>query len=368
MPAAIGARQAGAVQSVTTMKIFYTLVSAVLLTGCSDSQTTPDTESGYIDLPLAFETPSNFPQPDYDFAANPPTQKGFELGKKLFYDGRLSSDGVISCGFCHEQSSAFTHHGHTFSQGVDGRSGTRNTPSIQNLAFQNVFMYDGATDHLDLQPVIPLTSEVEMDANLEAVVAMLNADAGYQKLFTQAFPGKPINTENMLKALGQFMAMVTSSNAKFDHYRRNEPGGNLTETESQGYAVFSNKCASCHATDLFTDHSFRNNGLAVNPQINDLGRYRVTELETDRYKFKVPSLRNVEKTAPYMHDGRFGTLEAVLNHYAAGVQDSPTLDPLLKVNGTPGIALSPQEKTQLIAFLKTLTDYDYLSDRRFSEF
>lgn len=368
MPAAIGAREAGAVQSFAIMKIFHTLLIVGLFWGCSGSGDTIENESAYIDVPLAFDTPSNFPPPDYDFASNPPTQKGFELGKKLFYDGRLSSDGVISCGFCHEQSSAFTHHGHTFSQGVDGRSGTRNTPSIQNLAFQNVFMYDGATGHLDLQPVIPLTSEVEMNANLEAVVAMLNADVVYQKLFAQAFPGKPINTENMLKALGQFMAMVTSSNSKFDHFRRNEPGGNLTETELQGYAAFNNKCASCHATDLFTDHSFRNNGLAVNPQINDLGRYRVTELETDRYKFKVPSLRNVEKTAPYMHDGRFGTLEAVLNHYSVGVQDSPTLDPLLKANGSPGIPLSAQEKIQLIAFLKTLTDYDYLSDRRFSEF
>ncbi len=345
---------------------FFSLIFVILLAGCSDPENRSETP--YIDVPLAINVPSNFPQPDYDFAANPPTQKGFELGKKLFYDGRLSSDGVISCGFCHEQSSAFTHHGHTFSQGVDGRSGTRNTPSIQNLAFQNVFMYDGAADHLDLQPVIPLTSEVEMNASLEAVVAMLNADAGYQKLFAQAFPGKPINTENMLKALGQFMAMVVSSNSKFDHYRRNEPGGSLTETELQGYAVFNNKCVLCHASDLFTDHSFRNNGLAVNPQLNDTGRYRVTELESDRYKFKVPSLRNVEKTAPYMHDGRFGTLEAVLNHYSAGIQDSPTLDPVLKTGGTPGIPLSTVEKTQLIAFLKTLTDYDYLSDSRFSEF
>lgn len=350
------------------MKISYLITPILaLVLGCSDSD--PDSEqSGYIDVPLEFSVPSNFPPLAYNLETNPPTQKGFELGKKLFYDGRLSSDGVISCGFCHEQSSAFTHHGHTFSQGANGVNGTRNTPSIQNLAFQDAFMYDGASDHLDLQPIIPLTSEIEMDGNLESIVAMLNSDPEYRKLFGAAFPNKPINTENMLKALSQFMVMVTSSNSKFDKYRRNEPGGNLNETELQGYAVFSNKCASCHATDLFTDHSFRNNGLPVNPLINDVGRFRVTELETDRYKFKVPSLRNVEKTAPYMHDGRFGSLEAVLNHYADGIQNSPTLDPILNQNGNLGIALSAVEKTQIIAFLKTLTDYEYLSDSRFSEY
>lgn len=350
------------------MKIsYFTCIVFVALSGCSDSDSV-SSDPDYIDVPLAFEIPSNFPALAYDLETNPPTQMGFELGKKLFYDGRLSSDGTISCGFCHEQSSAFTHHGHTFSQGVNGANGTRNTPSIQNLAFQNIFMYDGAVDHLDLQPLVPLTSAIEMDGNLESIVALLNNDTQYKKLFGLAFPGKPINSENMLKALGQFMAMMVSSNSKFDKYRRNEAGGNLNETEQQGLVVFNQKCASCHATDLFTDDSFRNNGLAVNPQLNDVGRYRVTDLESDRYKFKVPSLRNVEKTAPYMHDGRFGTLEAVLNHYSNGVQNSATLDPILNQNGILGIAITASEKTQLIAFLKTLTDNEYLSDRRFSEY
>lgn len=348
------------------MRINPIIIAALAFAGCSDSEFVSEPE--YVDVPLAFEVPSNFPALAYNLETNPPTQKGFELGKKLFYDGRLSSDGVISCGFCHEQSSAFTHHGHAFSQGVNGVSGTRNTPSIQNLAFQNVFMYDGVSGHLDLQPIIPLTSEIEMDGNLENIVAMLNADAHYRQLFALAFPGKPIDTEHMLKALSQFMVMVTSSNAKFDHFRRGESGGDLSEIETSGYAVFNAKCASCHATDLQTDHSFRNNGLPVNPLINDLGRFIVTDLESDRYKFKVPSLRNVEKTAPYMHDGRFGTLEAVLNHYSSGVQDSATLDPILKAGGNLGIPLSAIEKIQLIAFLKTLTDYQYLSDRRFSEY
>ena len=263
-------------------------------------------------MPLAFTVPSNFPPLAYNIALNPPTEKGFELGKKLFYDGRLSSDGVVSCGFCHIQENAFTHHGHVFSHGVGDNIGTRNTPSIQNLGYQTAFMYDGAASHLDLQPIIPFTSPIEMNGNFTAAIAMMKSDATYQKLFAVAFKDGKINSENMLKALSQFMLMVTSSNSRFDKYRRNEVGGTLTTEELAGYDIFKTKCSSCHATDLMTDNSFRNNGLAINPKLNDVGRYRVTQLATDYYKFKVPSLRNVEKTAPYMHDGRFGTLEAVL--------------------------------------------------------
>ncbi|WP_264565302.1 cytochrome-c peroxidase [Flavobacterium sp. N3904] len=334
-----------------------------LFFGCSN-----ENEDNYIDVPLTFTVPSNFPPLAYNIALNPPTEKGFELGKKLFYDGRLSSDGVVSCGFCHIQENAFTHHGHVFSHGVGDNVGTRNTPSIQNLGYQTAFMYDGAASHLDLQPIIPFTSPIEMNGNFNDAIAMMKSDATYQKLFAVAFKDGKINSENMLKALSQFMLMVTSSNSRFDKYRRDEVGGTLTTEELAGYEIFKTKCSSCHATDLMTDNSFRNNGLAVNPQIKDVGRYRVTQLAVDYYKFKVPSLRNVEKTAPYMHDGRFGTLESVLDHYASGVVNSETLDPILNQNGKLGIALTNQEKTQVIAFLKTLTDNQYLTDKRFSEF
>lgn len=334
-----------------------------LLLSCSSND---DVE--YTDIPLNFEKPSNFPATTYDFTNNPPTEKGFELGKKIFYEDRLASDGVISCGFCHIQQDAFTHHGHTFSHGVENAIGTRNTPSIQNLAYRTSFMWDGASTHLDLMPIIPITSEVEMNGNFAQIIAMMNGDKEYQKLFGHAFPNKPIDSEHMLKALGQFMVMITSSNSKFDKFRRNESGGTLTQTEQEGYALFNQKCASCHATDLQTDNSFRNNGLSVDKSLNDIGRFRVTELESDRYKFKVPSLRNIEKTAPYMHDGRFLTLEAVMNHYSSGVVNSSTLDPILNNNGNLGIPLTNSEKLKIIAFLKTLTDNQYLTDKRFSEF
>lgn len=322
----------------------------------------------YIDVPIAMEVPSNFPKLAYDTSSNPPTQKGVELGKKLFYDGRLSSDGLISCAFCHIQEHAFTHHGHTVSHGVNDKAGTRNATPIQNLAFQQSFMWDGAADHLELQPIIPLTSTIEMDASLGDVVAMMKADASYAKLFRKAFKNGAVDTENMLKALSQFMAVMVSSNSRFDKFRRNEPGGVLDAEELQGYQLFNSKCATCHATDLMTDGSFRNNGLPPNPKINDMGRYGITRLDADRYRFKVPSLRNVEKTAPYMHDGRFGTLEAVMDHYTSGMADSPSLDPQLKSGNKPGILLSSIEKAQIVSFLKTLTDRQFLTDKRFSEY
>lgn len=327
-----------------------------------------DDAEEYQNIPIDFQVPSNFPPLAYDLTNNPLTEKGFELGKKLFYDGRLASDGLVSCGFCHIQEDAFTHHGHTVSHGVDNNVGNRNTPPIQNLAFQTAFMWDGATTHLDLQPIIPFTSPIEMNGNFSNAITMMKGDATYRKLFKQAFADGEINSENMLKALGQFMVMVTSSNSKFDKFRRNEVGGLLTSEELDGYEIFNEKCASCHATDIFTDNSYRNNGLPVNPAVNDIGRYRVTELAEDLYKFKVPSLRNIEKTAPYMHDGRFFTLDAVLNHYASGVVNSATLDSSLNNSGVLGIPLTSSEKTKLIAFLKTLTDYDYLSNPKFAEY
>lgn len=333
-----------------------------MVCGCSND------DDEYQNVPLSFQVPSNFPELAYDLSNNPLTQKGFELGKKLFYDGRLSSDGIVSCGFCHIQADAFTHHGHSFSHGVGDNIGTRNTPPIQNLAFQTAFMWDGATTHLDLQPIIPLTSPIEMNGSFSQIIAMMKADPVYVKLFKQAFSDGQINSENMLKALGQFMVMAVSSNSRFDKFRRNEPGGVLSEDELEGYAIFNQKCASCHATDLFTDNSFRNNGLSINPQINDVGHYRVTELLQDKYKFKVPSLRNIEKTAPYMHDGRFYTLEAVLNHYSNGVQNNLNLDSSLNTNGTLGIPLTNDQKAKIIAFLKTLTDQQFLTDPKFAEY
>ncbi|MAN28334.1 MAG: cytochrome-c peroxidase [Mesonia sp.] len=340
------------------------LLMGVFLLSCSND------EESYTEVnePLAFQVPSNFPELQYDLESNPPTEKGFELGKKLFYDGRLSTNGFISCGFCHEQRFAFTHHGHQFSHGIDDLEGTRNAPAIQNAAFMKEFAWDGATAHLDLFPIIPITNEVEMGETVSNVLQKIKTDKEYQQLFADAFEGGEVTNEYFFKALSQFMVMMVSSNSKYDKYVRGEAGGDFSETEAYGLEVFQQKCASCHITDLFTDDAFRNNGLSPYPGINDIGRAEVTGNEADKYKFKVPSLRNVAITQPYMHDGRFGSLASVLNFYDNGVQDSETLAPILKQNNRLGIDLNEEEKEALIAFLNTLTDETYLNDERFAEY
>lgn len=311
--------------------------------------------------------PSNFPAPVYDFEANPPTQAGFELGRKLFYDPMLSRDNTISCGSCHIQYSAFTHHGHRTSHGIDGLLGKRNAPAVQNMAWSTSFFWDGGVPLLDLVPINPISNPVEMDEKPANVLDKLRKHSQYPSLFKKAFGSEEITTARFLQAMSQFMASLVSANSRYDKYVRKEAGGDLSDMELAGLSVFKEKCAGCHKGDLFTDNSFRNNGLTADFSF-DGGRYTASLIDSDLGKFKVPSLRNVDKTAPYMHDGSFYTLEAVLEHYAGGVAASPTLDPLLRrPNGSTGLALTADEQKNIIAFLKALTDEDFLRDPRFSE-
>ncbi len=347
------------------MKKIFILCTFLIFISCSKTNSVV----AYEAIPINFETPSNFPPIQYNLENNPITQAGFDLGKKLFYEGKLSANNSIPCAFCHEQAFAFTHHGHTLSHGVNGGIGLRNAQPIQNMAFQSEFMWDGAATHLDLQPVIPITSELEMGETLGNVIQKLKDDTAYQNDFIRAFEDGEINTENMLKALSQFMIMMVTSNSKYDKYKRNESNVQFTQIETDGMNLFNNKCATCHVTDLFTDQTYRNNGLPINPMLNDKGRYSIFENPNDLYKFKVPSLRNIEKTYPYMHDGRLATLEAVLNFYDSGAVDNGNVDPLLlRPDGSYGISLTAYEKESIIAFLKTLTDNEFLQDERFSEY
>ncbi|PZD78446.1 cytochrome-c peroxidase [Mesonia sp. K7] len=330
-------------------------------------------DEGYEPIPepenelLEFVKPEHFPELTYDLAQNPPTEKGFELGKKLFYEGDLSSDGTVSCGFCHIQDFAFTHHTHIVSHGVEGKLGTRNAQPLFNMAFMNDFTWDGAVSHLDQQPIVPITSPVEMNEQVGNVIEKLKQDDTYVELFAAAFDNQEVNTENMLKALSQFVVMMVSANTKYDRVLHNS-GDVFTEEEQQGKAIFEQKCATCHAGILFTDQSYRNNGLQIDPEYNDIGRERVTGLAQDNRKFKVPTLRNIEITYPYMHDGRFQTLRDVLDFYDEGVEVSETLDAQLQQNGTIGIPLTEEEKDLLLTFFKTLNDDNFLFDDRFSEF
>ncbi|CAH0995828.1 Cytochrome c551 peroxidase [Emticicia aquatica] len=312
-----------------------------------------------------FSAPANFPNPVYDFAKNPITENGFELGRALFYEGDLSRDGTISCAECHSQPSGFTHHGHDVSHGIDNLRGIRNAPPIQNMAFQKEFFWDGGVFDLDLFSIAPIENPVEMDEKLGNVLAKLCKKEKYTALFQKAYGSKEITTERFLKALSQFMTSLVSANSRYDKYVRKETGGILTEEELAGMWIFKQKCASCHSGELFTDQSYRNNGIAVY-NIDDTGRHRITQKDSDKYKFKVPSLRNISVTAPYMHDGRFYTLEAVLKHYSESVLDVPTLDPALKNGQKLGIQTTADEQKKLIAFLKTLTDDEFLKNKRFA--
>jgi cytochrome c peroxidase len=308
--------------------------------------------------------PSNFPAMVYGLAKNPPDAATFELGRRLFYDPQLSSSGTVSCGSCHQSFAAFAHPGQRLSPGVAGQPGTRNAPALQNLRWRQNFMADGGVLGLELQALAPLTDAHEMNLPLAAALAKLNANAEYRRRFAAIYGPGQIDTPQFLRALAQFTASFTSATARYDKYVRHEADGELSPREVSGLAIFRAKCSSCHATDLFTDESFRNNGLDRTFP-HDSGRAHITSRATDRGRFKVPSLRNVAVTAPYMHDGRFGTLAQVLAHYDHGVQPSATLDPALRPsNGRLGIPLSAQEQADLLAFFTTLTDKDFLTDSR----
>lgn len=322
-------------------------------------------ESYEANKPYRLEIPNDFPALAVDTVINPVTVNGVALGKKLFYEGKLSRNNAISCGFCHIQEFAFTHHGHTVSHGIDNRMGIRNAPPIQNLAFLRNYTWDGVSHHLDERSLVPITTDFEMDSTLPDAVAKLKADAHYQKLFRAAYGDDEITGERILKALSQFMTTMISANSKFD--RVSSGTATFTTDESQGYSLFQNHCMGCHSGALFTDQSFRNTGMYYNPDLADRGRYRVTMNAEDHMKFRVPSLRNVEFTAPFMHDGRFSTLEAVLNFYSDQVENYSNLDPLLRKNGHLGIPLNAEEKRKLIIFLKTLSDPDFINNPKFAE-
>lgn len=321
-----------------------------------------------LPVPFAGPTlPANFPQPSYAMATNPVTEAGFALGKKLFYEKLLSRDTTINCASCHISYAAFSHPAHPTSHGIDNKFGKRNAPAVQNVLWKTSFFWDGGVPNLDLVPLNAIQSAVEMDENPAHVLEKLRAHPDYPALFKKAYGTEEITTANFLQALSQFMVMLVSANSRYDHYVRNEPGGEMSPEELDGLALFQQKCATCHATDLFTDQQYRNNGILDDFSL-DRGRNEVSQLPEDIGNFRVPSLRNLPSTAPYMHNGKFNTLEKVLDHYASGVKDSPTLDPLLRQSdGTLGIPLTGQDKTKIIAFLKTLSDEDFLRDTRFSE-
>ncbi len=333
------------------------MLAAFTIYGCQS-------DDGHVQEPepvfAPFEVPAHFPPPVYDFSGNPITKEGFELGRKLFFDPRLSRDGTVSCGTCHAQVHAFADHSTSFSSGIDGQLSLRNALPTFNLAWVPHFMWDGGINHIEVMPLAPLTDEVEMDNDLQTLMAYLNAETEYPAEFDKAFGSSEVNTPNLLRAMAQFQGAIVSATSKYDKYIAGEVA--FSERELRGMELFEAKCTPCHAPPLFSDWSFRNNGMQITN--TDEGRMRVTADSADYGKFRVPSLRNVRLTNPYMHDGRFFTLMQVLDHYSEGIDGTaPNIDPQL----AEGIPLNDAEKEDLIAFLQTLSDFDMLSDMRFSE-
>lgn len=310
--------------------------------------------------PLQFVVPKGWPQPVYDFKNNPPTQEGFDLGRKLFYDGRLSKDGNFPCASCHQQFAAFATYDHALSHGYNGHFSKRNAPPLFNLAWQKNFMWDGGINHLDLQPLAPMTDTNEMAEDINNVLLKLRADTAYKRMFKAAFGDEQITTQRITKALSQFLVMMFSSNSKYDRVMRGEDSFNLPQ--SLGYDIYKKKCASCHTEPMFTNYSYRNVGMPVDSFLFDYGRMKITHDPNDSLKFKVPTLRNVQLTAPYGHDGRFYSLFDVLNFYRTKTVDGPTTDSVFKHR----LPLSNFEIGQLTAFIYTLTDSTLLNDPRFS--
>ncbi|MEL6534290.1 MAG: cytochrome c peroxidase [Bacteroidota bacterium] len=328
---------------------------------CAFGCDTPESPTPEVN-PYELVVPTHFPELTYTLENNPITEAGFNLGKTLFYDANLSRDRTVSCNSCHQQAIAFADNpAHPTSVGVDNRRGSRNAPALANLAFYPEFFWDGGVHHLDFVPINAIESPVEMDANLAEVVVQLNASEKYRDLFSEAFGIEEITSPYMLQALSQFTALMVSAKSPYDEYLLGDTEA-LTAQEVRGLGLFEANCGSCHAGVLQTDFSYRNNGLDA--EFADAGRAVITEHPDDEGKFRVPSLRNVELTAPYMHNARFSDLEEVLEHYTSGLVNSATLDEtFLSQNGeVQPIALTSVEQQDIIAFLRTLTDRDFISN------
>jgi cytochrome c peroxidase len=294
---------------------------------------------------------------------NPLTVEGVALGKRLFYDPILSANNTQSCASCHVQENGFSETTQ-YSTGIDGIEGNRNAMPLINLGWQTKFFWDGGANGLESQVIGPITNPIEMHETLANVVAKLNATDEYPELFKAAFGSAEASSQNIMRAIAQFERTLISGNSKYDQYMRGETF--LTSQELNGLSLFTDMekgdCSHCHSLgSTFSDFEFRNTGLDSIPV--DEGRYLITLNQGDRGKFKTPSLRNVELTAPFMHDGRFQTLLECVQHYNTGFRYSANLDPNLSfaVKGR----MTQQEMEDLVAFMKTLTDMEFVNNPAF---
>ncbi len=339
--------------TISSLFLFVAGLSAIPA-ACKKDQTTRGLEK------LEQEIPDPFPAPAYTFTDNPLSNEGFELGRRLFYDPQLSADGLVPCSSCHQQIGGFGTFEHDRSHGVFNSHTLRNAPVLFNLAWSTSFHWDGEFSSIADEASHPLTGSHEMGQTYQRIIAYLEADPGYRDAFKKVFRYPFIKPDFINKALAQFTGSIVSADSKYDKYKRGTV--NFSAQEENGYQLYKINCASCHPEPLFTDYSFRNIGLPIDPLLNDDGRLHITGKADDSLKFKVPTLRNTYISSNYMHDGRFNTLQQCLNHYRNNVQASATLDPLL-ING---ITLTNTEADNLALFLRALTDSSLLRDTRFT--
>jgi cytochrome c peroxidase len=292
-------------------------------------------------------------------ANNPPTAETIALGRKLFYDKRLSKDDTLACASCHSPAMDFTD-GLSISKGVGGMTGVRNAPTVANTAYLPLQFWDGRAISLEEQAASPIADPVEMNQTHEVSVSKLNLVPEYQAMFLKAFGSKVATLSRVEKSLASFERTILSGDSAFDRYEYGGDAKALTPAQIRGLAIFRDphkgNCAACHSIDaksaLFTDGKFHNIGEGVGNDGNftDVGRFHQTRIATDQGAFKTPTLRNIANTSPYMHDGSLKTLKQVVDFYAGGGNSNPYLDKEMRT-----IQLSGQERTDLVEFLKSLT-------------
>jgi cytochrome c peroxidase len=313
-------------------------------------------------------------------ADNPFSVEGVRLGRQLFYDERLSRDNTVSCASCHDQGAAFSDNSQ-FSQGIDGQFGDRNSMALINLAWQEDFFWDGRDQTLEEQIIEPVITVHEMDQSWQQTIDKLSADVDYSNQFFTVFGVQEFDSTHVAKAMAQFLRTLISGSSKYDvmyKYQNSLPlnpqeqalFNSITFQEWAGMDVFfslsGGDCLHCHDGALGQVNMFANNGLDATFD-DDPGRMAVTGNPNDAGRFKVPTLRNIELTAPYMHDGRFQTLDDVINHYSVGVVQSPTIDPLMEFAHQGGVQLDAQERDLLKTFLKTFTDESFINNTNFQD-
>jgi cytochrome c peroxidase len=352
--------------------LFLIFVGVVIFLSCKKDKV------GHEPTPYVLDIPSHFPDMIIP-ADNPMTVEGVQLGRKLFYEKKLSGDNTISCASCHAPENSFTDP-NQFSVGIDGVQGTRNSMALINMGWQDFFFWDGRSKTLEQQILEPVPNPIEMHQSWSKAVSKLNSDMNYRNMFFRAFNEEGIDSVKVSKAIAQFIRTMISGSSKFDVMYKHENSMSLSNSEQAillsitpeewgGYDLFKSlngaDCFHCHNGALMQVKKFSNNGLDAS--FTDLGRGAVTGNPSDNGKFKVPTLRNIELTGPFMHDGRFATLDEVIEHYSSGIHQSSTIDPLIEFASQGGVQLDAQEKDLLKKFLLTLTDHNFVNNPDFQD-